>query len=505
MKNRLMMLLMSAVLVTGSIGFIPTYAVNSDEAVEDEGLINEENEGNNLIEDMELTEDEEEQPESTELEESELSYDPSEVITTTTHDEVNTVQLSLHCKMPEYFTLGVRMRVFNNNTGDTYEIVATNANNYYGKLYVPAGEYTIASVIVDEDITNEYPMEYPDDFVVEDDTNHSMETTLTNFDEIQKEAYARMGLDENGNEIVEVAEVVEEPTEEEEITTASNILPWRVVNHTGEGSGEVKITGTSNGAYDVIVEITASGKGKEAEFHYSTDGGEHWSDVAVVNTAVEMETADSESIGLSLNFNMYDDYTAGDQYTFTSTYEYKAKSENAVNGNGEVRFVSDGVVIGDKFEISAEITKTGGIGTAEFRYTINGDQSENILIPLQGPEGYSIYTISDTNISIHFYVADDGKFVVGDAWSCEFKGEKEEKDYTIYMIAGAVLVIAIIFMVYAFFNGKKDKLSDYRMMTYKKMVVDNEPSKKKNKRKDKGKSKDQTEDQADDQENSEVE
>lgn len=470
MKNKTIAFVLSTLLLASPI---TVFAAPSEVEASEETLISEE----------ETTE--EEATEDTDADallgeddaDTEEVYDDYTPITTTIHDEVNTVQLSIHCVMPEYFTLGVRMRIVNTDMDKMYEITATNANKYFGKLYIPAGNYTVASVMVDGDITNRYPMEYPEDFSVEDDSNHSIETTLVNFDEIQKEAYERMGLDENGNEIAEVEEdevPVEEPEEK-----SSNELPWRIVTHEGTGEGKVSFAGTTDGVYNIVVEITSTGKGKEAEYHYSTDGGENWSDVMVVDSGKDLETQSGHEIGFSINFDSNKEYIQGDRYTYDSEHEYETKIESR-NGTGSIRLTSDGVVYGGKMKVNVTITKTGANGEAEFRCDINGKKTEGV-VPADG-----FYSIPDTNMKITFFAGED-KFVVGDSWNSEFKGEPEERDYTVYIVVGIGGLMALVFLVYSYYGSKKDKVSDFKIMPYQRVKVENVPDKKKKRKKAKGK------------------
>lgn len=480
-SKTLTLALVSGLLIANNVGI--TYSEPDTEVIENE--VDEDELEDSIL--AALENDEETDSNTDEETEAEIEENPSlldgyEPIRTTVHDEVNTVQISLLCKMPRYFTLGVKMELLNLDTDEMYEIVATNANNYYGKLYVPAGSYTVASVMVDGDITDKYPMEYPEDFTVYDDSNHSIETTLVNYDEIQAEAYERLGLDENGNPKAEENpdEYEETVYEEDTVTENNDLLPWRIVTHEGSGEGMASISGTANGNYDIVAEITTTGVGRTAEYRYSTDGGTTWSDIRIVSSE-ELFTTDGLDIstGLKINFDSNDEYVQGDKYLYTTCYEYKTRVEDTINGTGQIRITSDDVIYDAKYQMRITITKTGSCGEAMFKYNLNGVISEGILVPADG-----MFEIPETGITVTFWDA-GGKFVVGDNWYVEIKGKAGVKDYTPYIVGAIVIAIAIVFAIFAYFAKLKDKPTDYVLKPYKRIEMKENPPKKKKGKKDK--------------------
>lgn len=486
MRNRILIgILTSAFLLTGTV--LPVYAApnQTETAIVSEETVDVEETTEEITLDEVTDEIEENLDEETidvdeeNVDSEETDETGDEIITHTVHDEVNTVQLSLYCKMPEYFTVGVRMVLLHTETGDLYEITATKANKYYGKLYVPAGEYSVNTVMVDNDTTNKYPMTYPDTFVVEDNANHSIETTMTNFDEVQTAAYAKLGLDENGNPIE--VKPTPEPTEEvspiaEYIDEKNIILPWREVKHNGTGTGTLTIKGTPNDAYNLIIEITATGIGKNAEYKYSTDGGTTWSNIAIVQSKEDINATNSvgTSTGISLRFDSSGEYIEGDTYIFNSDHEYLVSVKDTIYGDGTIRYSSDGVVPGGDQTILLEITQTGNLGNAQFKYSSNNGltYSANITIPENGK-----YIIPDTNITITFFEG-EGNFVVGDKWNCTIDGVTTQKDYIPYIITGVVFVFIVIVGVFLYFYNLKDKYFEYNLMSYQKYDRTKLPSKK---------------------------
>ena len=114
-------------------------------------------------------------------------------ITSTDKNEVNNVQINYHVIVPEGFTLGAFVDIENADSGETYHIISTAPNQYYGRMFVPEGSYHIANYGIVDDLTDKYPLEKPEDFTVEKNESHTIETTLINYDEILTEANRRLG------------------------------------------------------------------------------------------------------------------------------------------------------------------------------------------------------------------------------------------------------------------------------------------------------------------------
>ncbi len=91
------------------------------------------------------------------------------------------------------------------------------------------------------------------------------------------------------------------------------------IEETKTGNGIFAVQGTPNNAYDIIVEVTASGKCNEGSFHYSIDGG---------NTFTEEETipmngeAALSMTGITARFTdaeSEDSFHEGDRFCFSTT------------------------------------------------------------------------------------------------------------------------------------------------------------------------------------------
>lgn len=103
------------------------------------------------------------------------------------------------------------------------------------------------------------------------------------------------------------------------------------ITHTGTGAGTFAITGKPNNNFNIVVEVVTAGENNEAEFKYSLNGGESFSDEIVVPLAGEYTIP---LTGLKLTFteaNNSDSWKAGDKYVAVCTAP-SASNANILEG-----------------------------------------------------------------------------------------------------------------------------------------------------------------------------
>lgn len=245
-------------------------------------------------------------------------------------------------------------------------IMATAANEYIGRMFVPAGKYEIVECAVDGDMAMKYPMTVPEGFEVGKGGNAVLECTMVEFEEVQAEAYERMNSslspegkmsDAEKENRADAGAAGEGRTGEDGLADGfftgieETVYPWREVEHIGDGYAEVKIRGVSNGFFDYVFVITATGKPGKGEFKYSVDGGENFSDVMVIPAgAYELTVPEGsggenyvagEKTGLSVVFTPGDEYLVYDEYRFSSVREYALRETGAQYGDGAVQLCSE--------------------------------------------------------------------------------------------------------------------------------------------------------------------
>lgn len=441
MKKKILKTITAILIAANAV--IPCFAAEEDTAV--------------IPETEEIT-GEEAASEDTEIEGEEDPYDS--YVTQSEKDEINSVQLTFRCIMPEGFNLGVYAELKNANTGTSYQLLATSANEYISRMYVPEGYYEIQNIYVAGDTKNQYPMDIPEGFFVYSGDMYTLSSTLLNYDEVMEEANRRLGIAEEE----ETKEVAEEPKEKP-------VSPWRSVEHTGDGGGRISISGTCKIPIHMIIKITATGEIGEAEYQYSTDGGATWSEVGLVRrsaTAIPIITTDTGAdCGLFLNFEGYGKYLMTDEYRFSATYEYPISAAAGNSGLGEVHLTSTDIIYEEDYKVIVKIVSTGAPGEAVFRYSLNGGLSfsKDEVIPKDG-----IYEIPETYLMLTFWHPEaDGKFPVGNSYEAEIKGDKSNRSYFPYIIILCVILIFALFILYYHYARMKDKNGDYVLMTYRRI------------------------------------
>ena len=382
MKNKLLMFLLVSVLSFSNL--VPTFALpNEEQETEAEA---QEDADTVVLDDEEFLEDEE--VAEGETNDEVPDWMSAEPIVSTTKDEVNNSQLVFSCVMPEYFNLGAYVEMVNRETGDLYRMIATAKNRYKNVMFLPEGSYMVVSVGIVGDDMGTYPMVPVEDFELTENSMTEISSTLMNFDEIQKEAYKRMGLLEGVTETEEVLVETEETDSKWEEETVT--VPWRVITALNEGSGKIELSGTSSFSGDVVIEIMETGSVNEGEFRYSLDGGETWSENKVIASKYVLTEVIEEyetSTGLELNFFSDQEYISGDKYTYTAEHEYETSNSGNINvGQGMIRLTTDGVIYSDEIVLTVVITKTGNNNEAFFKYSLyeGGAYTESIPIPKSG-------------------------------------------------------------------------------------------------------------------------
>ena len=238
------------------------------------------------------------------------------------------------------------------------------------------GEYIVDTLHVDGDENNTYPLAIISGFTVEKDGMAKVETTLLNYDEVKEEADRRLGLVSDTID-EEAVEVVEEKKD--------SVLPWKMFD-VEDGAGRITIEGESTITGELVVEITKGGSNKEAEYRYSLDGGQTFSELLIANNktalyplrndgSLDIDTTYDNSIGLSLVFEDGQDYIRGDIYRYPLCYEYAVKNGSNVNiGKGQIRVTSsEPLKYENDLDIYIKVVKSGKLGEAEMKYSLNGD------------------------------------------------------------------------------------------------------------------------------------
>ena len=107
--------------------------------------------------------------------------------TETEKNEINSSRLIFTAEIPDGFGLDVQLTVCHQESGNMYQVAAYAANDYYGYLYVPTGEYSIVSCAVCGDGTGKYPMNLQEGFLMLGNDSYTVESTLKDYDRIAEQ------------------------------------------------------------------------------------------------------------------------------------------------------------------------------------------------------------------------------------------------------------------------------------------------------------------------------
>ena len=451
---------MKLYLLTGlcicSLGATPLYtcAAETTETVVEEQT-------NDTIEAEDISDAEEEVTEDIPETEEE-----SEIVTRTKKDETNTCQLSFKATIPEDFGLDCYIDLLHEDTQTTYRLIAYAKNNYTAWMYLPAGNYTVVSVGVWNDNTNMYPMELPDDFVLENEEKITLTSTLVNYRDV--EAAIQKKIEEVEAEILGNEEVTEaKPLFEKE---KEIILPWREIKHTaGKSNSIVTVSGTANDAYNVILEFTKSGTVKEAELKASFDGGETWYGPVVLKDTIKDEdfaVTKNPKTGLVFNFSGSETtsiplFYAGDRYEMSTNKEYTVSQTST--GDAKVNiYTSEDLTLAD-YKVVVLIKSTGTTKDLTFDYSINGGFSYTNT-PLTVPEG-NVFQIPDTNVFVEFTDL-TGQYFVNDKYTAKIPKDEFEEDHTYILIILGAIILVVVMGFLMFLKSTADKDSDFVLHKY---------------------------------------
>ena len=388
--------------------------------------------------------------------------DMGEFVVESSKSDFNCSQLNVSCVIPDGFTLGVILEIENETEGLKFRLVSTATNGYSTRMHVPAGSYHVLNCYVDGDSAMDYPMSLPNDFTLDKNQVLTLESTLRNYGEIEDEANKRMHPEEYS-----------EKSEESEVPADPNvkIVPWRRVEHIGSGQGIITITDNSEKGcavpIDFILKITAPGGERRGEYVYSTDGGITWTDTRVITTSfpVSIITTDShKDTGLTFYFNSKK-FEEGDEFRFSSVVEYGLKTETS-NGGGRIRITSPDVIYNDSYKLDVMIVQTGELGTALFKYSVDGGKHwvDDITVPEDG-----VYDIPNTPLSITFWLRteEDKIFMVNDEYSCNIKGDMSKRSMAPLFIGIVMVLLLTVFIIVIALRSKRSKPWEYTLNVYK--------------------------------------
>lgn len=245
---------------------------------------------------------------------------------------------------------------------------------------------------------------------------------------------------------------------------AADEPPWQRFIKNGVYTEDIVLYGRSNQCADIVIEITKSGGDKEGEYRYSSDNGRNWSDIKVIKCTSDIALFSTKppvsDLGVKVRFLSGAGFEKGERYEIHAPITYD--TQEGINvGEGKVRVSSEDIIYNDSYKIFIKITRSGALGEGEFSYSEDGKKySEDITIPKSG--AVSMY---DGKVTVTFWCG-SGRFLVGDEYRCEIKGDMSKRNYTPYILAIAGAAFFVMYLVYSHLSSMKDKLDNYVLYEY---------------------------------------
>lgn len=393
-----------------------------------------------------------------------LEEDVPGLYTETEKNEINNSRLIFTAKIPDGFGLDAQLTVCHQESGNMYQVVAYAANDYYGYLYVPAGEYEVLSCSVCGDGTEKYPMDIPEGFLLLGNDSYTVESELKDYNRIEEQIRrVKEGAVSDGSDINDESKVGEGFREE------IPVLPWRQVETDGICRSSVIFDGISNGKYQIVIQITRSGSLRDALYHYSLDGGENWSgDLHMEKAAVVLGDT-----GLMILFENDEgvEYYMGDRYLLSVEKEYAVTSTNSAPGT--IYFHVDGE-LKENLDVAIRIYGAGAAKGNAFYYSLDGGKtySEVTLVPdslvfqIPGTEYWVTFVdvLGDYRENQTFFISETLLTV--------------EKDYTPVLMGLVVFFMILGLVGYLYMKSMMDKDADYRFQVYHPVEMKDKGNKK---------------------------
>lgn len=379
-------------------------------------------------------------------------------------------QVSGNFDIPKGFNLSAYVQIMNED-GLTYQITASDENDYVDYAFLPEGNYIVLSYGIMGDIKNEYPMTLftEDNFTLKNDgRNTTITIQIDDYDAIAKTIVERGGndgvvqkprYDRNDYEIdyYDDSDAVRGITLYD--TYFDNIkmgadgkLYYDVKSSKGE---YVQCYGYAERDYDIVLEVIESGYFEEARVAVYLDG----KDGGVAGYEYLSKEYPQPGLGLDFYFDVADDYVFEEGQTFeVKVPKYvDFRSDKVRDDNANLVATLDKNTVNDDFFLNVEVIADGGYGQAKLSIVKDLD-TENRTIATIGEDGIVEYE------GFTFYFG-NGNYNRGAAWTLDYKYVADEANYAPLYVLG-VLAGLLLLGGYVFLATQKEKQSDYQINTW---------------------------------------
>lgn len=368
-------------------------------------------------------------------------------------------QVTIHANLPERMGLNCYVVIQNTETGQTFLTPLYAENNYLDYLYVPAGTYEVIEQAIYDDTENKYPFIEQAAFTLDEQSIYTIETTISNYEEVENIIAEKIEKNELREQTLEEESVVIEPVV---VTKAAKEY---ISNFDVEtlGNGEMAVIGdigSQNCEAYYYIKVVEEGPLGQVKVAISYDDGASFEKEEIVPLSGII--VDSKT-GLTLRFGSCD-YTMTDGFkcfipdpTKAITYNGEENVKSYITVDSESGYAFD-VIATNHLDIVTEIRKTGGLGKAVARVSLDNGVTygEEFIIPLDG-----IYKIPEYDLILQF---SEYEYQEENTYTATARYE-EAPDMTMTYV---LIAIAVFGLVFGFFtlSGKKTPKSAYRLQKY---------------------------------------
>ena len=411
-----------------------------------------------ITESQEIEDAEDTETETKEEMEDEIKAIPSSEMKSS---DLNTCQITFKAIIPERFGLDCKAELINED-GLAIEIPLYASNDYTERFFVPQGKYTVSKVGVWGDNAGEYPMTYPEKFIINDGDTKLLETTLVNYSEIYEKIKNKVEdvenicvkcaapLNEQKNCSNPDCEYYVEPV----VTISTEKESDFEVIHSGTGTGTMTVTGTPTNEFFLVFRIAESGTLGTSTVEISTDNGVNFASPATIPLSGILESA-----GSGLNFTFSGDFVKGDTYSIFIPDPAKEIRFSTDLTTDEIELsVPNGYVydiLNDNYIQFVLKIKKGGIAS-ETIFKVSLDGGKTWLPESYIPENRE-YVISELGLSVLF----PGNKYTDNATYRVVTELEQPPNYTLVIIIFSVLFVLIL-VALLYLKSKQRKESEYK-------------------------------------------
>lgn len=373
--------------------------------------------------------------------------------------EETSCQLFVETVCPEGFGLNTYVMLVDIHA-NIYRISLSAENDHKDKIYLAPGEYRLGGVAVYDDFKLEYPFDVEFmQFTLSENENKSLSFVMKelkeqSIEDLGEEISDNEDREQNENEMLNdvISDEIYYETGIEGVTMQGSGMLYYAVEHTGIGTGIMKVSGHAAGDYDVVVKIVKSGVMGEAVFQISLDGGRSF-----IGQDVVAESSKIGDAGITLYFETEQDtveFIKGDEYHVHMPETFPVAASKTGNAN----LIVTGHPM-EEHDFVVTVLSSGGLGKS--RFSVNSTKGDSIQVTDVIPED-GLYELADDMVLVF---SDSTAYERGLTYNVAVRSNEDEVNYTsLYVLLGIAATGAAVGV--SMMGSKKERDSEYRIRKY---------------------------------------